>query len=165
MKDVEIIQLSNYVKPEIVEKKSKGYVLNGENNEYFSYVNNRYIGSPTNSAVINGYCSMMYGNGLSVKDPSNNLEALLFLKKVLKKTELKKIIKDFRVQGMAYIQVQRNNGNEIIQIAHGGVSNYAPSIANEDNIIESFWYCQDFSNTRKYEPQEVPVFGTSKKRR
>ena len=159
---VEFIQLSNYVKPTVIEERSKDWVLNGKNNNYFEYVNNRYIGSPTNSAIINGYCSMIYGKGLAIENSKNNLEQSLAVKKLLKKKDTKRIVKDFETQGMAYFQVQYNKIHEIISISHIAVNKLAPNKKNEDNEIEGFWYCEDFSNTRKFTPEFIPAFGTSK---
>ena len=164
---VEIIQLSNYVKPSIVENRSKEWVLNGNDNYYFEYVNNRYIGSPTNSAVINGYCSMIYGKGLAIeranKNRANkNIEESLKVKKLINKKTTRRTIKDFYSQGMAYFQVQYTKGHEILSINHVAVNKIAPNKKNEDNIIEGYWYCEDWSNTKKNVPEYIPAFGTSK---
>ena len=63
-----VIQLNNYVKPEIKEVKNKEWVLNGENNEYFDYVNDRFIGSPTNAAIISTYRALTLGKGISARN-------------------------------------------------------------------------------------------------
>ena len=48
----ELLLSAKYVAPEVIEDKFKGYVLNGKNNEYFTYVDNRRMGSPTHSAIV-----------------------------------------------------------------------------------------------------------------
>lgn len=158
-----IIQLNNYVKPTIKENKSKGYVLNGDKNQYFAYINNRYIGSPTNSAINNGYCRLIYGQGLAVRRPEKNVLNITKLKTILSKKDNKKIVKDFQVQGMAYIQVIKSKNGGLSSMKHVAVDKIAPSIANEDNEITSYWFSNDWSNPTKpgNEPVEYPAFGTS----
>jgi hypothetical protein len=50
--NIEIIKLSSYVRPDVYERHGKDWVLNGENNEFYQYIIDRYNGSSTNSAII-----------------------------------------------------------------------------------------------------------------
>ena len=68
MSNFSIVNLSNYNSPKIREVKNKDYVSYGEDNNYFSYLIDRYNGSPTNNAVINGISAMIYGKGLDATD-------------------------------------------------------------------------------------------------
>ena len=158
--DLTLIQLNNYVKPQIVEQKSKGYVTNGNNNSYFHYVNDRYIGSPTNSAINNGYISWIYGKGLSAKDQAVKPQQFARLYSMLKKKDIRRVVSDYQIQGMAYLQIIRNRDNTISSITHIAVDKIAPEIANEDNVIEAYYYSNDFSN-RQIEPQRIPAFGVN----
>ena len=158
--DLTLIQLNNYVKPQIVEQKSKGYVTNGRNNSYFTYVNDRYIGSPTNSAINNGYISWIYGKGLSAKDQAVKPQQFARLYSMLKKKDIRRVVSDYQIQGMAYLQIIRNRDNTISSITHIAVDKIAPEIANEDNVIEAYYYSNDFSN-RQIEPQRIPAFGVN----
>ncbi len=54
MNDLRVVNLSTYTSPEIVEKSNKEWVSYGTDNNYFSYLIDRYNGSPTNNAIING---------------------------------------------------------------------------------------------------------------
>ena len=155
-----LIQLNNYVKPQIVEQKSRGFVTNGKNNSYFHYVNERYIGSPTNSAINNGYVSWIYGKGLASKDQSEKPNQYARLYSMLKKKDIKRIVTDYQIQGMAYMQIIRNRDNSISSITHVAVDKIAPEIANEDNVIEAYYYSNDFKN-RQIEPQRIPAFGVN----
>ncbi len=160
--DLTLLQLNNYVKPEIKEEKSKGYVTNGVKNSYFHYVNDRYIGSPTNSAIINGYKSWVYGKGLSARDQSKKPNQYARLYSMLKEQDVKSIVSDFVTQNMAYMQIVRNRDNTISTINHIAVDKIAPEIANDDNIIEAYYYSNDF-NDRQAEPQRIPAFGVNNK--
>lgn len=157
-KDLRIIYLSeSYIKPDVTENKLKDWVQNGRDNSYFDYVNNRYIGSPTNSAIINNYCKLIYGLGLTSEDESFDIS------EYISKTELKKVIKDFYCQGMAYFQVTYNRDKSINMVSHISVRDLAPQIENDENEIEGYWFCKDWKNYRKekYTPVWMPSFGTT----
>ena len=158
MSNLKLIQLNNYVKPIIRENKSKGYVTNGVHNSYFKYVNDRYIGSPTNSAIINGYISWIYGKGLACKDQAQKTNQYARLYSILKKKDIKRVVSDYETQGMAYIQIIRNRDKSISSIEHIAVDKIAPEIANEDNIIEAYYYSHDFKDN-KIEPTRIKAFG------
>ena len=53
MNDLTVVNLSNYTSPEIIESSNKEWVSFGSNNDYFSYLIQRYEGCPTNNAIIN----------------------------------------------------------------------------------------------------------------
>ena len=59
MNDLRIVNLSTYTTPEIVEKSNKEWVSYGSDNNYFNYLIQRYNGSPTNNAIINGISEMI----------------------------------------------------------------------------------------------------------
>ena len=158
MSNLKLIQLNNYVKPIIRENKSKGYVTNGVHNSYFKYVNDRYIGSPTNSAIINGYISWIYGKGLACKDQAQKTNQYARLYSILKKKDIKRVVADYETQGMAYIQIIRNRDKTISSIEHIAVDKIAPEIANEDNVIEAYYYSHDFKDN-KIEPTRIKAFG------
>ena len=158
--NLSLIQLNNYVKPKIVEERSKNFVTNGKHNSYFHYVNDRYIGSPTNSAINNGYVSWIYGKGLASKDQADKPNQYARLYSMLKKKDIKRIVTDYQIQGMAYMQIIRNRDNSISSITHVAVDKIAPEVANEDNVIEAYYYSNDFKN-RQIEPQRIPAFGVN----
>ena len=159
-----LIQLNNYVKPQIKENKSKGYVLNGDKNSYFKYVNDRYIGSPTNSAINNGYKSWIYGKGLAAYDQHLKPSQYARLYSILKKKDIKRVVSDFQVQGMAYVQIIRNRDKTLSSIEHIAVDKIAPQIENEKGEIENYFYSNDFCNVFKPEntPKPITAFGSKK---
>ena len=61
------LELNNYVRPKIQENKSKNWVLNGRNNEFYQYIIDRRNGSPTNATIINSFVNLIYGKGLSYR--------------------------------------------------------------------------------------------------
>jgi hypothetical protein len=143
---------AQYVKPKIEENKFKNWVMNGKNNEYFLYVNDRYLGSPTNAAIINNYCKLIYGLGLQDKGGID-------LSEYIDKKEIKKFTFDFYSQGMAYWQVIYNRDKTINEIAHIEVDKIAPEIENKEGEIEGYWFCKDWTKQIEFPPERYAAFG------
>ena len=59
--DLRVVNFSTYTSPKIVEQKDKEWVKYGGDNNYYQYLIDRYNGSPTNNAIINGISEMIYG--------------------------------------------------------------------------------------------------------
>ncbi len=100
-----VIQLSNYVKPPVVETMTNDWVLNGPANGYFKYIVDRYNGSPTNSALIDAYTDRIYGKGLSVVNAKTNAGEYARLLSILSPEETRKITFDFYLYGSACVQI------------------------------------------------------------
>lgn len=162
-----LFKFNNHVKPVIKEDKNNDWVLNGKDNSYFKYVNDRYIGSPTNSAINNGYCRLIYGQGLAARNQSENPTDYAKLKTILKKKDVKRLVKDFQVQGMAYIEVIYNRDKSLSSLSHISVEKIAPFVANADNEIEGYWFSNDWKNrfAAENDPIQIPAFGTSREGR
>lgn len=155
--NIKVLQLSNYVKPEIKEKMGHDWVLNGKNNAYFKYVIDRYNGSATNSAIINSFVERIFGRGLTAFDGSE--EDMTYLDSLISKKELKKIVYDYRLQGNAAIQVIRGKGsNEVVKLYHMPVETLAPRKVNDEGEIDTYFYCQDWKNPHNHTPEPIPAF-------
>ena len=66
--NLSFVNLSTYTSPEIIEVSQKEWVGYGADNNYFQFLIDRYNGSPTNNAAINGISQQIYGKGLSATD-------------------------------------------------------------------------------------------------
>jgi len=158
--DIRLLQLSNYVRPKLQENKSRNWVLNGKNNEFYQYIIDRFNGSPTNAAIISSYIDLIYGQGLSCRN--KNLSQWINFVTILNKKELRKIISDFELFGEASFQVVKaKNGKDLGAIYHIPKQQIVPSLENEDGEILTYWHSKDWTNTSKYPPTEYPAFGTS----
>ena len=71
---VSFVNLSTYTSPEIIESGNNEWVEFGANNDYFKYLIDRYNGSATNNAVVNGISQMIFGKGLDALDSSKKPE-------------------------------------------------------------------------------------------
>ena len=160
--DIRLIQMNNYVRPKLDENKSKDWVLNGKNNEFYQYIIDRNNGSPTNSAINNSYINLMYGKGLYKKSGSAN-DWIAFMTMIRPK-EIQKIIADFQIFGEASLQKIKAKGkNELPTLAHLPKERVVPQIANEYEEIEGYWYSKDWAkyHETKNKPEYFKAFGTS----
>jgi len=158
MEKLQIINLSNYIRPEIKEVSGKKWVLNGDKNSFYQVIIDAYNGSPTNSAIIDSYSQFIYGKGLTSKDKARKPSEWAAIISLVSKKDLRKICKDFEMFGEASIEVKYVNG-KIQRCFHVAKQRIAPEVANEDGDITGYYYSYDFANVNKYKPERIDAFG------
>ena len=158
MEKLQIINLSNYIRPEIKEVSGKKWVLNGDKNSFYQVIIDAYNGSPTNSAIIDSYSQFIYGKGLTSKDKARKPSEWAAIISLVSKKDLRKICKDFEMFGEASIEVKYVNG-KIQRCFHVAKQRIAPEVANEDGDITGYYYSYDFANVNKYKPERMDAFG------
>jgi hypothetical protein len=160
MSEIKLIQLNNYVKPKLEENKSKNWVLNGRNNEFYQYIIDRFNGSVTNHAVITAYSNLIYGQGLFAKDSNLKITDWVRFKSMLPQKELRKIISDYELFGEASLQIIKSKDRKSVTgIYHLPKQYVVPALENEDGEIESYWYNKNWKKPNDAVP--YPAFGTS----
>jgi len=158
MEKLQVINLSNYIRPEIKEVSGKKWVLNGDKNSFYQVIIDAYNGSPTNSAIIDSYSQFIYGKGLTSKDKARKPSEWAAIISLLSKKDLRKICKDFEMFGEASIEIKYVNG-KIQRCFHVAKQRIAPEVANEEGDITGYYYSYDFSNVNKYKPERMDAFG------
>lgn len=153
--NIHLVQLSNYVKPEVKEVYGHKYVLNGRDNSFFQYVLDRMYGSPTNNAIINVYCKLLYGRGIVQKGQTDLYDEL---NEVMSKEAQRNILNDFKTFGMFSAKLVRNVGGGIGKIKHFPVNKLGMEKADDKGVINNVYYSYDWSNKHKYKPVKLPVF-------
>jgi hypothetical protein len=155
--DIKLIELGSYVRPEVKEYYGKDWVLNGENNSYPQYVIDRRIGSPTNGAIIEVFCELMYGKGLAIGDDDEVYEDLV---EIFPKREQRKCLADLKTFGYYFMQILRGKGTEkkIAKILHLPVEKMGRDKMDEEGDINGAWYCEDWKNIHKNKPEFIPEF-------
>lgn len=157
--DIRFLGFNKYVRPEIKVLPSRKYVLNGKNNEFYTYLNARYYGSVTHSSVCNSYIDLMYGRGLDSEGQSD--KDWKRFEEILSKKDIRKVCADYQIYREYSVQIirQKGNKNEIATISHIAKNLVVPSVENEDGEIVSYWFSRDWSKLWKYPPIEIPAFG------
>jgi hypothetical protein len=158
MEKLQLLTLSNYIRPEIKEVSGKKWVLNGKNNDFYKTIIDAYNGSPTNSAIIDSYSQFIYGKGLTSTDKLTKTSEWTTIVSLFSKKDLRKICKDFQMFGETSIEIKYLN-NKIQKCFHVAKQKIAPEVANEDGDITGYYFSYDFTNTNKYKPERFDAFG------
>jgi hypothetical protein len=163
MRDVRIVNLATYTTPKIVEQSNEKWVEYGEDNNYYQYLIDRYNGSATNSAIINGIAEMIYGKGLSATNSSKKPEEYAQAMSLFSKDCMHKIVFDLKLMGQCTLQViYSKDRKKIAQVEHFPVETLRLEKCNDEGYIEGYYYHKDWSNIKPSdEPKRIPAFGTS----
>jgi hypothetical protein len=161
---IHIVNMSSYTRPEIKEQYNRDWVEYGDDNNYFSYLIDRYNGSPTNNAAINGIAEMIYGKGIDAVDSKEKEADYIEMKELFTKSCMKKVCYDYKMMGQAAIQIiYSKDRKKIVQVEHIPVETLRAEKANNKGEIQGYYYAKDWSDvTFKTQPKRIPAFGTSK---
>ena len=160
---VKIVQLASYTAPKIVESKSKEWVFYGENNNYYQHLIDLYNSSPTNNAAINGISQMIFGKGLDATDSNKKLEEYAMMKALFSNDCVRRLAYDLKLMGQCAMQVVYDKSHKrIIEVAHFPIETLRSGKANEDGIVDSYFYSADWATKRPSEqPLRFSAYGTS----
>jgi hypothetical protein len=159
-----IIQLSSYTAPVIVENNKNEWVEYGEDNNYYQFLIDRYSNSATNNAVINNICRLIYGQGLTATDSAMKPNEWAQLLSILKEDDLRRIIFDLYALGQCALQIHYDKGHKAITRAfHTPIQLLRPEKCNKDGDIVGYFYSDNWSDPKKYVPKRFDAFGRSKK--
>jgi len=164
MKKLGIVNLSNYTSPEIKEVRNKDWVSYGTDNGYYQYLIDRYNGSPTNNAIVNGLSEMIFGKGLNATDSNRKPEEYAQMVSLFKKNTVRKFCYDLKLMGQCAIQViYSKDRTKIAQVEHLPIETIRAEKVNEvSGEVEGFYYHSDWLDIKPSDqPQRIPAFGTS----
>lgn len=161
---IRIVNLSTYTTPEVKEFKNKDWVAYGEDNNYYQYLIDRYNGSATNNAAINGISQMIFGRGLDATNSNKRPDEYAQMKSLLKNDDVRKLSYDLKLMGQCAMQVIYNKKHtRIIEVAHFPIETLRSGKANEEGEIDSYYYMADWSDVKPSdEPERLAAFGSSK---
>ncbi len=164
MNDLRVVNLSTYTSPQIVEKSNKEWVSYGADNNYFAYLIDRYNGSPTNNAIINGVSEMIYGKGLDALNSNKKPEAYAKMMSLFHKDCVRKLCYDLKLMGQCSMQVIYSKDRKTVaQVEHIPVENLRAEKCNDKGEIEAYYYSDDWSKVKRAdETTRIPAFGYSK---
>ena len=161
---VHVVNFSSYTTPEIREVQGKEWVEYGDDNNYFQYLIDRYNGSPTNNALINGIVDFIYGNGIDATDSASKPAEYAAMRGLLHKDCIRKIVADYKMMGQCALQVvYSRDHNTIAEVAHIPIESLRAEKCNDDGEIEAYYYAKDWNDvaSRRETPTRIPAFGFS----
>ena len=164
MNDLRIVNLSTYTSPEIVETSNKEWVSYGADNAYFQYLIDRYNGSPTNNAIVNGISQMIYGRGLDALNSNKKPDQYAKMISLLKKDMVRKVCYDLKLMGQTAMQViYSKDRKSIAQVEHIPVENLRAEKCNDKGEIEAYYYSDNWAKVKNVgNTLRIPAYGFSK---
>ena len=164
MSNIRFVNLSSYTTPEIKEYRDKDWITYGATNDYFQYLIDRYNGSATNNAIINGISELIYGKGLDASDSQRKPDQYAQMKSLFTKDCLRKITSDYKMMGQCALQViYSKDHSRITEVYHMPVESLRAEKCNEEGDIEAYYYAKDWNSVanKKETPIRIPSFGFS----
>mgnify|MGYP000754711138 CR=1 FL=1 len=157
------VNLSTYTSPEIKEVKGEDYIEYGADNNYFQYLIDRYNGSPTNNAAINGISQAIYGKGLNATDSNRKPNEYAQMVSLFKKDVVRKLCYDLKLMGQCAVQViYSKDRKSIAQIEHMPIETLRAEKANDEGDIPAYYYFKDWPSIKKNDtPLRIPAYGMS----
>jgi hypothetical protein len=158
------VNLSTYTSPEIKEVNGEDWIEYGADNNYFQYLIDRYNGSPTNNAAINGISQAIYGKGLNATDSNRKPNEYAQMISLFKKDVVRKVCYDLKLMGNAAIQViYSKDKSKIVQLEHIPIETLRAEKCDDNGEIPAYYYYDDWANIKRTdEPLRIPAFGMSK---
>jgi len=104
--NIGVVTLSTYTSPKVTEIQNQEWIKYGDNNDYFQYLQDRYNGSPTNNAAINGISQMIIGDGLDSIEKLIKPDEYAQVKLLFDYETLEKLANDLKAMGNCATNVQ-----------------------------------------------------------
>ena len=160
---IHVVSLSSYTAPQVMESTRYEWVEYGDDNLYFNYLIDRYNGSPTNNAAVNGISEMIYGRGLDATDSDSKPTEYNEMKSLFSKSCMKRICYDYKMMGQAALQVvYSKDRSKIVKVAHMPIETLRAEKAR-DGEVQAYYYSPDWSEVKKNDkPKRISAFGMSK---
>ena len=162
--EISFVNLSTYTSPIVEEVPNQDWIAYGADNNYFQFLIDRYNGSPTNNACINGISQQIYGKGLGATDSDKKPEQYAQMITLFKKDIVRKLCYDLKLMGQCAIQViYSKDRTKIAQIEHMPIETLRAEKCNEDGEIPAYYYFKDWTKLKPSDkPLRIPAFGMSK---
>jgi len=164
MSNIRFVNLSSYTTPVVKEQRGKEWVSYGDSNNYFQYLIDRYNGSATNNAIINGISELIYGKGLDATDSNRKPDQYAKMKSLFSKDCMRKVTSDFKMMGQCAFQViYSKDHQQITEVYHMPVESLRAEKCNDEGDIEAYYYAKDWGAVegKKETPIRIPAFGFS----
>jgi len=162
--NIKIVELSSYSAPEIKEDKKNEWVNYGEENNYFDFLIDRYRNSTTNNAIINNITRLVYGYGVGALDGNKKPNEYAQFMSIFAKEDVRKLVLELKMLGQCALQVHYAKDRKTIKkVFHIPVQLLRPEKCNKDGEIEAYYYSDDWSDIKNYQPKRIDAFGFSNK--
>lgn len=161
-KDVHILELAAYEAPVISESKKDDYVSFGDDNNYFQFLIDCYTNSTTQNAIVNNINRLVYGKGLNATDASKKPNEYAAMVSMFKKEDVRNLVSDLKLLGQCAMQViYSKDRKKIAAVHHMPVQLLRAEKCNEEGKVEAYYYSDNWTDLKNYQPKRIPAFGFS----
>ena len=162
--EISFVNLSTYTSPEVKEVPNQDWIAYGDDNNYFQFLIDRYNGSPTNNACINGISQQIYGKGLNATNSDKKPEQYAQMITLFKKDIVRKLCYDLKLMGQCAVQIiYSKDRTKIAQIEHMPIETLRAEKANEEGEVPAYYYFKDWTKLKPSDqPLRIPAYGMSK---
>ena len=160
--NLNLVKLSHYNIPHLVEKQNQDWISFGEDNLYPNYLLDLFLGSAINGALIKSIGAMIYGEGLAATNADENTdtkESYLRLTELLDNSDddvLKDLAMDLKLFGGCYVNVIWSRDRSKIAKMKHIPAQYIRSGKMIDGEIDTYYYSSDWSKYKKQEHRPIP---------
>jgi len=165
---LDLIKLSHYNIPHLVEDSKNDWISFGKDNLYPNYLLDLFLGSAINGALIKSIGAMIYGEGLAATnadETTDTKESYLRLTELLHNSDddvLKDLAMDLKLFGGCYVNVIWSRDRSKIAKMKHIPAQYIRSGKMIDGEIDTYYYSADWSKVKKaeYRPRAYAAFNT-----
>ena len=166
--NLDLIKLSHYNIPHLVENPNQDWIGFGEDNLYPNYLLELFLGSAINGALIKSIGAMIYGEGLAATnadESTDTKESYLRLTELLHNSDddvLKDLAMDLKLFGGCYVNVVwSRDRSKIAKMLHIPAQ-YIRSGKLVDGEVDTYYYSADWSKCKRqeYRPRPYAAFNT-----
>jgi len=165
---LDLIKLSHYNIPHLVEDSRNDWVSFGEDNLYPNYLLELFLGSAINGALIKSIGAMIYGEGLAATnadESESTKESYLRLTELLHNSDddvLKDLAMDLKLFGGCYVNVIWSRDRSKIAKMKHVPAQYIRSGKMIDGEIDTYYYSANWAKHKKaeYRPRAYAAFNT-----
>jgi len=166
--NLNLVKLSHYNIPHLVEKSNQDWVSFGEDNLYPNYLLELFLGSAINGALVKSIGAMIYGEGLAATNADESeatKESYLRLTELLHNSDddvLKDLAMDLKLFGGCYVNVIWSRDRSKIAKMKHIPAQYIRSGKMIDGEVDTYYYSADWSKAKKseYRPRPYAAFST-----
>jgi hypothetical protein len=156
---VEILNLNNYerVDPQSLLQIGNKFLTNGPDNSFFYDVEDRYLGSPSLQAIVDGYTNYVIGEGLEAVEGIDQAK----LDRILSKNDLNLLVHEYKLQRNSPLQVIYNKGGELKVTKIHSIPARQVAVDRMKDMNDkpsNFWYSFDWKLRGRFRPQLMPSF-------
>ncbi len=164
--NLNLVKLSHYNIPHLVEKTNQEWISFGEDNLYPNYLLDLFLGSAINGALVKSIGAMIYGEGIAatnVDESDATKESYLRLTELLHNSDddvLKDLAMDLKLFGGCYVNaIWSRDRSRIAKLRHIPAQ-YIRSGKMIDGEVEHYYYSANWANCKKaeYKPRAYKAF-------